>query len=42
MVPSFVLLAVQGNKVMCYVYEEKTPGEVEVSKVEFVKGGGGK
>lgn len=37
-IPSFILLAVQGKKVMCYVYEEKEPGEVEVSKVEFVKG----
>ena len=37
-IPSFILLAVQGKKVMCYVYEEKEPGEVEVSKVEFIKG----
>lgn len=40
-VPSFILLAVQGPKVMCYVYEEKEPGAVDVSKVEFVKGQGG-
>lgn len=35
--PSFVLLAVQGPKVICYVYE-LIEGEVEVSKTEFTKG----
>lgn len=34
--PSFILLAVQGNKVVCYVYEMKN-GEVDVSKTEFSK-----
>ncbi|KAL7529391.1 hypothetical protein ACHAWF_002961, partial [Thalassiosira exigua] len=34
--PSFILLAVQGNKVVCYVYELKG-GEVDVSKTEFSK-----
>mmetsp|Transcript_14272 Transcript_14272/g.20090 ORF Transcript_14272/g.20090 Transcript_14272/m.20090 type:complete len:199 (-) Transcript_14272:113-709(-) len=34
--PSFVLLAVQGPKVVCYVYE-LINGEVEVSKTEFTK-----
>ncbi|KAL9183293.1 hypothetical protein ACHAXT_005080 [Thalassiosira profunda] len=34
--PSFILLAVQGNKVVCYVYELKD-GEVDVSKTEFSK-----
>lgn len=34
--PSFILLAVQGNKVVCYVYE-LTNGEVDVSKTEFSK-----
>lgn len=37
--PSFVLLAVQGEKVVCYVYE-LIDGEVDVSKTEFSKGGG--
>jgi len=35
--PSFVLLAVQENKVICYVYELTKDGEVDVSKTEFVK-----
>mmetsp|Transcript_11615 Transcript_11615/g.19673 ORF Transcript_11615/g.19673 Transcript_11615/m.19673 type:complete len:199 (+) Transcript_11615:89-685(+) len=35
-VPSFILLAVQGDKVVCYVYE-LVKGEVEVSKTEFTK-----
>jgi len=34
--PSFVLLAVQGTKVVCYVYE-LVNGEVDVSKTEFTK-----
>lgn len=34
--PSFVLLAVQGSKVVCYVYE-LVNGEVDVSKTEFSK-----
>eukprot|EP00584_Thalassiosira_punctigera_P017545 CAMPEP_0172553280 /NCGR_PEP_ID=MMETSP1067-20121228/49844_1 /TAXON_ID=265564 ORGANISM="Thalassiosira punctigera, Strain Tpunct2005C2" /NCGR_SAMPLE_ID=MMETSP1067 /ASSEMBLY_ACC=CAM_ASM_000444 /LENGTH=210 /DNA_ID=CAMNT_0013341441 /DNA_START=83 /DNA_END=715 /DNA_ORIENTATION=+ len=34
--PSFILLAVQGVKVVCYVYELKG-GEVGVSKTEFSK-----
>mmetsp|Transcript_31438 Transcript_31438/g.56959 ORF Transcript_31438/g.56959 Transcript_31438/m.56959 type:complete len:99 (+) Transcript_31438:88-384(+) len=34
--PSFILLAVQGTKVVCYVYELKD-GEVDVSKTEFSK-----
>lgn len=34
--PSFILLAVQGNKVVCYVYE-LINGEVDVSKTEFSK-----
>eukprot|EP00560_Eucampia_antarctica_P006514 CAMPEP_0197824548 /NCGR_PEP_ID=MMETSP1437-20131217/1770_1 /TAXON_ID=49252 ORGANISM="Eucampia antarctica, Strain CCMP1452" /NCGR_SAMPLE_ID=MMETSP1437 /ASSEMBLY_ACC=CAM_ASM_001096 /LENGTH=197 /DNA_ID=CAMNT_0043424211 /DNA_START=15 /DNA_END=608 /DNA_ORIENTATION=+ len=34
--PSFVLLAVQGSKVVCYVYELAN-GEVDVSKTEFTK-----
>mmetsp|Transcript_10119 Transcript_10119/g.12152 ORF Transcript_10119/g.12152 Transcript_10119/m.12152 type:complete len:202 (-) Transcript_10119:117-722(-) len=34
--PSFVLLAVQGPKVVCYVYE-LIDEEVEVSKTEFTK-----
>ena len=34
--PSFILLAVQGSKVVCYVYELKD-GEVDVSKTEFSK-----
>lgn len=35
-VPSFILLAVQGNKVATYVYELKD-GQVAVSKSEFQK-----
>ena len=38
-VPSFILLAVQGPNVVCYVYE-LINGEVEVSKTEFSKDGG--
>lgn len=34
--PSFILLAVQDSKVVCYVYE-LINDEVEVSKTEFVK-----
>lgn len=34
--PSFILLAVQGNKMVCYLYELKD-GEVDVSKIEFTK-----
>lgn len=34
--PSFVLLAVQGNRTVCYVYE-LINGEVDVSKTEFSK-----
>ena len=34
--PSFILLAVQGDKIVCYVYELKN-GEVDVSKIEFSK-----
>lgn len=34
--PSFALLAVQGSKVICYVYE-LIDGEVEVFKTEFSK-----
>ena len=34
--PSFILLAVQDNKLVCYVYE-LINGEVEVSKTEFTK-----
>jgi len=35
--PSFILLAVQDNKLVCYVYELNKGGEVEVSKTEFTK-----
>lgn len=36
--PSFVLLAIQDTKLVCYVYElKKDNGEVEVSKTEFTK-----
>ena len=35
--PSFILLAIQGTKVVCYVYE-LIDGEVDVSKTEFIKG----
>jgi vacuolar protein sorting-associated protein 29 len=34
--PSFVLLSIQGSKVVCYVYE-LINDEVEVSKREFTK-----
>eukprot|EP00985_Skeletonema_marinoi_P031535 scaffold37720_cov147-Skeletonema_marinoi.AAC.6 len=34
--PSFILLAVQGSNMVCYVYELKD-GEVDVSKIEFAK-----
>ncbi len=34
--PSFILLAVQGSNMVCYVYKLKY-GEVDVSKVEFAK-----
>lgn len=34
--PSFILLAIQDAKIVCYVYE-LIKGEVEVSKTEFVK-----
>jgi hypothetical protein len=35
--PSFVLLAVQDTKIVCYVYEITAEGEVDVSKTEFTK-----
>jgi vacuolar protein sorting-associated protein 29 len=35
--PSFVLLAVQDTKIVCYVYELTPEGEVDVSKTEFTK-----
>ena len=35
-VPSFVLMAIKGNKVVTYVYELKD-NEVSVSKSEFTK-----
>jgi vacuolar protein sorting-associated protein 29 len=35
--PSFVLLAVQDTKIVCYVYELTSKGEVDVSKTEFTK-----
>lgn len=35
-IPSFILLAIQDTKLVCYVYELKG-GEVEVSKTEFTK-----
>mmetsp|Transcript_19878 Transcript_19878/g.40405 ORF Transcript_19878/g.40405 Transcript_19878/m.40405 type:complete len:85 (+) Transcript_19878:1-255(+) len=35
-IPSFVLLAVQGAKIVCYVYE-LIDGEIDVSKTEFTK-----
>jgi vacuolar protein sorting-associated protein 29 len=34
--PSFILLAIQESKLVCYVYE-LINGEVEVSKTEFTK-----
>lgn len=36
-VPSFILLAIQDTKLVCYVYELGKDGEVEVSKTEFTK-----
>ena len=35
--PSFILLAVQDTKLVCYVYEMSKEGQVEVSKTEFTK-----
>lgn len=35
--PSFVLLAVQDTKVVCYVYKLSETNEVQVSKTEFSK-----
>jgi len=35
-IPSFVLMAIKGSKVVTYVYELKD-GEVNVSKSEFIK-----
>lgn len=35
-IPSFVLMAIKGNKVVTYVYELRD-GEVNVSKSEFIK-----
>ena len=35
-IPSFILLAIQDTKLVCYVYELKG-GDVEVSKTEFTK-----
>lgn len=35
-VPSFVLMAIKGHKVVTYVYELRD-GEVNVSKSEFIK-----
>jgi vacuolar protein sorting-associated protein 29 len=34
--PSFILLAVQGDRIVCYVYELKN-GEVDVTKTEISK-----
>jgi hypothetical protein len=34
--PSFILLAIQDSKLVCYVYE-LINGDVEVSKTEFTK-----
>ncbi|RHY02323.1 hypothetical protein DYB37_013324, partial [Aphanomyces astaci] len=36
-VPSFILMAIQGPKVVAYVYELKDGDNVVVSKTEFVK-----
>lgn len=41
MIPSFILLAVQGPNVVCYVYE-LIDDELEVSKTEFSKDDAGK
>lgn len=35
--PSFILLAIQDAKLVCYVYELGEKGDVEVSKTEFAK-----
>lgn len=35
-IPSFILLAIQGSNVVCYVYE-LIDGELEVSKTDFAK-----
>jgi vacuolar protein sorting-associated protein 29 len=35
--PSFILMAVQGNKVVAFVYELKDGDNVAVSKSEYVK-----
>jgi len=35
--PSFILLALQGSKLICYVYEMSKEGDVDVSKTEFAK-----
>lgn len=35
--PSFVLLAIQDDRLVCYLYELEANGEVEVSKTEFTK-----
>ncbi|KAL3761365.1 hypothetical protein ACHAWU_000499 [Discostella pseudostelligera] len=35
--PSFILLAVQNDKIVCYVYKLKENAEVDVSKTEFSK-----
>jgi vacuolar protein sorting-associated protein 29 len=40
-IPSFILLAVQGPNVVCYVYE-LIDDELEVSKTEFSKDDAGK
>lgn len=35
--PSFVLLAIQDDRLVCYLYELQPDGEVEVSKTEYTK-----
>lgn len=35
--PSFILLAIQDMKIVCYVYELSASGDVEVSKSEMTK-----
>jgi vacuolar protein sorting-associated protein 29 len=35
--PSFVLLAIQDDRLVCYLYELEADGEVDVSKTEFTK-----
>ena len=37
--PSFVLLAIQDDRLVCYLYELEADGEVEVSKTERTKKG---